>query len=65
MKRYIILISNRSDSYDRYWVSRPTLKEAEKVASEYEKDNKYLVEIVETAQCVKNYFSTSFLNFQS
>ena len=49
MKRYIILISNRSDSYDRYWVSRPTLKEAEKVASEYEKDNKYLVEIVETA----------------
>lgn len=49
MKRFIILISNRSDSYDRYWVSRPTLEEAEKVASEYERDNKYITEIIETA----------------
>lgn len=46
MKRYIILISNRYDSYDRHWVSRPTLEEAEKVASQYEKDHKFITEIV-------------------
>ncbi len=50
MRKFIILISNRYDSYDRYWVSRSTLEEAEKVASEYMKNNKFITEIVETVQ---------------
>jgi hypothetical protein len=48
MKRFIILIVNRNDHYDRYWVTRSTREEAEKVALEYEKDHKYITEIVET-----------------
>ena len=48
MKRFIILIVNRYDYYDRYWVSRSTLEEAKKVAFQYEKDHKFTTEIVET-----------------
>ena len=42
---FIILIANRFDSYDRYWVRRNTLEEAKKVATKYEKDNKFTAEI--------------------
>lgn len=42
---FLIKIANRYDTYDRYWVTRNTLEEAQKVASEYERDNKNNVEI--------------------
>lgn len=42
---FVILIANRFDSYDRYWVRRNTLEEAEKVAFEYTKDNKFTAHI--------------------
>lgn len=45
MERYIIVIANRSDYYNRYWVTRDTLEEAQKVAREYDKDNKYQTSI--------------------
>lgn len=45
MERYIIAIVNRSDYYDRYWVTRNTLEEAQKVAREYEKDNRFQTSI--------------------
>lgn len=48
---FAILISNRFDSYDRYWVRRNTLEEAKKVAFEYTKDNKYLAEIYKLEEC--------------
>lgn len=43
--RYVVLIGRRDDSYDRHWVTRNTLEEARKVASEYEKDNRFVTEI--------------------
>lgn len=45
--KYIIIISNRFDSSDRYWVIRPTLEEARKVATNYTKDNRFVAEIFE------------------
>lgn len=36
--------------FDRHWVTRNTLKEAEKVSSEYTKDHKYNAEIYEIGQ---------------
>lgn len=46
-KKYVILISRRDDNYDRHWVTRPTLEEAEKVSFQYEKDNQFNTEIYE------------------
>lgn len=43
---YIVLLSKREDSYDRYWVSRDSLEDARKIASEYTKDNKYSARII-------------------
>ena len=51
--RYVILISNRSDYYDRYWATRDTLEEARKVAHEYDKDNKYLTSIYEIGKDIR------------
>lgn len=48
--RYVVLIASRYDSYDRHWVTRNTLEEARKVASEYTKDHKYNAEIYEIGQ---------------
>ncbi len=48
--RYVVLIANHYDSYDRHWVTRNTLEEAQKVSSEYTKDNKYNTEIYEIGQ---------------
>ena len=45
--KYVVLITNRYDSYDRYWVTRETLEEARKVASEYTRDRKFNAEIYE------------------
>ena len=45
--RYVVLISRRDDSYDRHWVTRNTFEEAKKVASEYDKDNRFVTEIYE------------------
>ena len=47
MTKYIILIANRYDSYDRYWVRCESLERANKLAYEYTKDNKYTSEIYE------------------
>lgn len=51
MKKYVILIANRYDSYDRYWVTRRSLEEANDVANEYEKDNNFHTEIYEISEC--------------
>lgn len=48
--KYIILVSNRFDIYNRYWVTRPTLEEARKVAYNYTKDNKFIAEIFELGE---------------
>lgn len=48
--KYVVLIANRNDSYDRHWVTRNTLEEAEKVSNEYTKDHKYNAEIYEIGQ---------------
>lgn len=48
--KYIILISNRFDFYNRHWVTRPTLEEARKVATNYTKDNKFNAEIFELGE---------------
>lgn len=50
MSKFVVLIARRSDSYDRHWVTRNTLEEAEKVSSEYTKDNAYNTEIYEIGQ---------------
>jgi hypothetical protein len=47
---FIVLIADRFDSYQRYWVRRDTLAEAQKVAWEYEKDNSHTVEIYKADQ---------------
>jgi hypothetical protein len=44
---FIVLVTNRFDTYDRYWVRRQTLEEARKVAREYEKNNSHTTEIYE------------------
>ena len=48
--KYVVLIANRYDSYDRHWVTRNTLDDARKVAAEYERDHKYNTEIYEIGQ---------------
>lgn len=45
MERYIVVIVNRSDYYDRHWLTRDTLEEALKVAREYEKNNRFQTSI--------------------
>lgn len=45
MHEYVVLISNKSDSYDRHWVIRNTLEDALAVAKEYNSDGKYLTSI--------------------
>lgn len=47
---FIILISDKQDPYQRYWVKRDTLAEAQKVAWEYEKDNSHNVAIYKADQ---------------
>ena len=42
---FIILVTNRFDTYDRYWVRRNTLEEAKRVAWEYQKNNTHTTEI--------------------
>lgn len=51
MKKYVILIVSRYDSYDRYWVTRCSLEEANAVANEYEKGNEFHTEIYEISGC--------------
>lgn len=48
--KFVVLIANRSDSYDRHWVTRNTPEEAHKVAAEYERDHKYNTEIYEIGE---------------
>ena len=48
--KYVVLIANRYDSYDRHWVIRTNLEDARKVASEYTRDNKFNAEIYEIGQ---------------
>lgn len=50
MKRYVLLIASRYDSYDRHWVTRNTLEEAKKLELEYTKDHKFNVEIYEIGE---------------
>ena len=45
MEKYIIAIVNRSDYYDRYWVTRDTLEEARKVAQNYDDNHQYQTSI--------------------
>jgi hypothetical protein len=48
MKKYVLLIANRRTPCDnRYWVTRTTLEDAQKLAREYERNNEKLVEIYE------------------
>ena len=48
MKKYVLLIADRYAPCDhRYWVIRTTLEDAQKLAREYERNNKNLVEIYE------------------
>lgn len=50
---FIILITNRFDVYDRYWVRRNTFAEAQAVANQYRKDDKFFVEIHELGKEVE------------
>lgn len=43
---YIVLISEKSDVSNKYWISRNTLEEARKAASQYD-NNDYFVVIIE------------------
>lgn len=48
MKKYVLLIADRFAPCDnRHWVTRNTPEEAQKLAREYERNNKNLVEIYE------------------
>ena len=44
MQKYVVLITNKNDVFDRYFVIRDTAEEARSIAKEYTKDN--YVEIV-------------------
>ena len=44
MQKYVVLITKKNDSSDRYFVIRHTIEEARSIAKEYTKDN--YVEIV-------------------
>lgn len=41
MKQYVILIQNRSDASDRYWIIRNSLEDAMSIKREYTDDNKF------------------------
>ena len=41
MTKYIVLIANRYDIYDKHWVKCESLERVEKLAYEYTKDNQY------------------------
>ena len=45
MKQYVLLIQNRSDTGDRYWIIRNSLEDALRSKREYTKDMKYDVYI--------------------
>lgn len=45
MERYIVVIVNRSDYYDRHWLTRDTLEEARKVAQNYDDNHQYQTSI--------------------
>lgn len=48
MKKYVLLIADRfAPCDDRHWVTRNDLEEAQKLAREYDKDNKFQVDIYE------------------
>ena len=53
MKKYVLLISDRYDSSNRYWVRESDLDRAKKVAHEYEKYNR-VVEIYEISDDMLN-----------
>ena len=44
MQKYVVLITKKNDSFDKYFVIRYTIEEARAVAKEYTKDS--YVEIV-------------------
>jgi hypothetical protein len=50
MYQYVVLINNKSDYCDRYWVIRNTLEEARAVAKEYNSDGKYLTSVYQIRQ---------------
>ena len=47
---FIVLISDKRDPYQRYWVKRDTLEEARNTAWQYEQDNSNNVEIYKADQ---------------
>ena len=47
---FIILISDKRDPHQRYWVKRDTFADAQIVAREYERTNDNLVEIYQSEQ---------------
>lgn len=51
---YIILVTNRRDSYDRTWARRDSLEEAREVAKAYECDNSYTTEIYEIGKSLSS-----------
>lgn len=47
---FVVLISNKRDPYQRYWVKRNTFVEANAVANAYTKDDTYTAEIYQIEQ---------------
>ena len=47
---FFVLISDKRDPYQRYWVKRETFADAQIVAREYERTNDNLVEIYQADQ---------------
>jgi len=52
MKQYVILIQNRSDMSDRYWIIRNSIDDAMCVAKEYTKDSKYYAYVHELGKSI-------------
>jgi hypothetical protein len=51
--KFLILVVDRYDHYNRHFVWSDTLERAKKIAQTYEKDNKYSTEIYTNCESVE------------
>lgn len=47
---FVVLISRKRNTHDRYWVKCNTFVEANAIATEYTKDDTYTAEIYQSEQ---------------
>lgn len=53
MDKYLLLIWDRYDIYNRHWIKCETLERARALAHDYSKDHKYTVEIYPTSKMIE------------